>query len=212
MITREQSVDLNVFREVVIENCYRVPEKFPKDVVVVDVGSHIGTFALLCAQRGASKILSYEIEQENFEIAKENLADYPQVQLFNQAVWKENGKVSKSGMFMTADGLLKNTGSSHIVVPEGCHQGTIETITLDEIMRPYEKIAMVKIDAESAEFEIVPATKDWHKVERLVGEAHGYVKDYKRSDFYMEIKKWFSKLEVVSYCPEYGLDTFYASK
>jgi FkbM family methyltransferase len=213
MKLRPGTVDENVVREVLTDNCYRV-DQFPPDSVVVDVGAHIGTFSKLCADKGAATILAFELEPENFTIAKENLADCPQVQLFNKAVWKTGGlKVSHSGMYMTADGSLKNTGSSHITFPPGCHstEGDIETVTLDEIMAPYDKIAMVKIDAEGAEFEIVPAT-NWSKVERLVGECHGYRKEYHVPDFYKEVKKHFAFLGVVSTCAEFGLENFFAWK
>jgi FkbM family methyltransferase len=211
---RPGTVDENVYREVITENCYRIDRFQPSDVVI-DVGCHIGCFSRLCAERGAGLVLAFELEPENFAIAEENLRDFPQVKLLNKAVWKTSGtKVHHSGMYMTADGSLKNTGSSHVDFAPGCHTapGDIETVTLDEIMAPYPEIAMVKLDCEGAEFEIVPATKSWAKVKRLAGEVHGYRKDYHVPDFYTEIRKHFAKLEVNSYCPEYGLDTFFASR
>src|ERR1043165_1854134 len=98
---REGSVDRNVFDEVITRNSYRVPERFPPNAVVIDIGAHIGCFSVLCAQRGASKVLAFELMPENYEIAKGHLAQFPQVELFNKAVWTSDGeKVGHSGMFM----------------------------------------------------------------------------------------------------------------
>ena len=214
MKLREGTTDRCVFEEVIERNCYRVPESLV-DQVVIDVGAHIGCFSKLCVDRGA-QVYAYEIERDNISAFNENLRDYdyPRVNLYKMAVWKVGGiKVEQSGVYMTADGSLKNTGSSHVtsIIP-GPHtvEGGIGTITLDEILGPFERVAIVKIDAEGAEFEIVPATKSWSKVDRLVGEVHGYRKEYHVPDFYMEVKRHFSNLEVISTCPQYGLENFFA--
>lgn len=212
MKLRPGTTDQCVLNEVITNNCYRVPDSL-EGKVVIDVGAQIGCFSKLCADRGAKTVMAYEIEPDNITMFYENLKDYPQVTLFAKAVWSVGGiKVNTSGMYMTADGSLKNTGSSHVTSVAGPHavEGQIETITLDEIMEPLESVAICKIDAESAEFEIVPATKSWAKVERLVGECHGYATQYSRPAFYAEIKRHFPNLEVHPYCPEYGLETFFA--
>lgn len=212
MKLREGTTDGCVFDEVVTRNCYRVPESL-EGQIVIDVGAHIGCFSKLCADRGAERVLAFEIEGNNINSFVENLKGYNNVELFARAVWPRWGiKVRQSGMYMTADGSLKNTGSSHVTSVAGPHteEGQIDTITLDEILAPFERVAIVKMDCEGAEFEIVPATKSWAKVDRLVGECHGYRKEYHVPDFYMEVKKHFPNLEVVVTCPEYGLQNFSA--
>lgn len=207
---RPGTVDENVYNEVIRDNCYRV-EQFPPGSVVIDVGAHVGCFSRLCAERGAATVLAFELNAENAALAREHLAPFPQVTLTHKAVWKTSGRVNQSGMYRTADSALLNTGSSHVVEAEGCHTGEIETVTLDEIMAPFAEVALVKLDCEGAEFEIVPAT-DWSKVRRVVGEVHGYLRQYHVPDFYRELKKHFATLETREYCPEYGLANFYASK
>lgn len=214
MKLRPGTTDQCVYDEVITRNCYRVPESLANQVVI-DIGAHIGCFSKLCAERGAI-VYAYEIEPDNISYWLENLELYraSRASLFSKAVWNIGGiHVNQSGPYDTADGTLKNTGSSHVVSPAGPHTpgaGKIETITLDEILEPFERVALVKIDAEGAEFEIVPATKSWAKVDRLVGEVHGYRKEYHVPNFYMEVRKHFPNLEVNSYCPEYGLETFFA--
>src|SRR5438477_8985779 len=113
MKLREGTTDQCVYDEVIGRNCYRVPESLAGGVVI-DVGCHIGTFAKLCMDRGADRVIAFELEPENVGIARENLADYPRVTIINRAVWKPLvvTKVAPSGMYRTADRTLKNTGSS----------------------------------------------------------------------------------------------------
>lgn len=216
MKLREGTTDQCVYDEVITRNCYRVPESLVGQVVI-DVGAHIGCFSKLCLDRGAMLVLAYELELENVEILKENLVHYMGMgfDIYHAAVWKptEAAKVAPSGTYMTADGLLRNTGSSHIYIAPGCHTAVangVEVVTMDQILEPFDRVGLVKLDCEGAEFEIVPTTKSWSKVDRLVGEVHGYRKEYHVPDFYMEVKKHFPNLEVVSSCPEYGLDNFFA--
>ena len=50
---REGTFDDWVFRSVVEENEYSLPERFEPDDVILDVGMHIGSFCHAAALRGA---------------------------------------------------------------------------------------------------------------------------------------------------------------
>src|SRR5882724_10451701 len=100
MKLREGTTDQCVYDEVIGRNCYRVPESL-LGKIVIDIGAHIGCFAKLCADRGAERVLSYEIEGSNINTFVENLKGYQRVELFARAVWKTWGiKVNQSGQYM----------------------------------------------------------------------------------------------------------------
>ena len=58
--------DMLNFRSIVQDNEYRLPESL-KGWTVMDVGAHIGCFALASYLRGADRIFSYEVEEGNYD-------------------------------------------------------------------------------------------------------------------------------------------------
>ena len=59
MIFRDYSSDKNVFTSVFDRNEYKLDELAPTDVVV-DIGGHIGSFALLAYVKGSRNINTFE--------------------------------------------------------------------------------------------------------------------------------------------------------
>ena len=70
---RPGTQDELAIREVLFGNEYRLPAKFGADDRIVDIGAHIGMFAVACLERGARRLWCYEPVQANFDLLDTNL-------------------------------------------------------------------------------------------------------------------------------------------
>ncbi|MBV9951604.1 MAG: FkbM family methyltransferase [Acidimicrobiia bacterium] len=174
-----------------------IPEAFAPDDVVIDVGCHTGSFAEVACSRGARAVFGYEANRENFALAVINLAGHRSAHLANVAIWRSD--VAPTRLRFTPHPLDENTGGGsvlfdderassrhHDLSPEvweplssaGPHDRLsaheVETLPLDDALRPHRRVRMVKIDAEGAEFPILLTSAELGRVEAVCGEYHQF--------------------------------------
>lgn len=173
---RRNEWDEWIYRTVYVENEYRVPDRMD-GWRVLDIGANIGCFARLCSERGA-RVEAYEPDPENYRALLGNMASLDgrvtglDVACSNAAIADRNG-----AMNLHLDG--NPTGSSLYRAPWVNNPTVVKvpTITLDQAIdgRPVD---LCKIDAEGAEYLIIPSS-EFAGVERLTVEFHaGFVRDY----------------------------------
>lgn len=176
---RPGTLDDLAYREVMMENEYRLPKRFDRRDVLIDVGAHIGCFTVAASVRGAGQVWAYECDKENFEILKRNTATLLGVKAFRKAVWRsdeDDGPLFFSGYpgGFTAcgtvlDGALVDGENARIPV---------EKIALDLVIEEASKrsgrIRMLKVDCEGAEFPILYTAKKLGLVDEIVGEVHEF--------------------------------------
>jgi len=145
--------------------------------VVVDMGAHIGGFAVRAAKLvQGGQVYSYEASNKNFSLLAENceLNDLRNVHIENFAVSNQNGSMpfytpSENGILGS---LLQNTSSFMETVP---------TITFSDIIAKHaiNQIDFLKIDVEGAEFDILFANPDetLSKTRQIVMEFHEFKGD-----------------------------------
>ena len=69
--------------------------KLPEDCTIVDLGSNIGlTVAHYKNKFPSSKVIGYEMDKDNFNLAKINCKNYKNVFLNNEAVWIHAGTIT----------------------------------------------------------------------------------------------------------------------
>ena len=73
---RPGTLDRYIYEQVVEYNEYGLPDRFDPADVVVDVGVHIGAFALAVLERGCRHVHGIEADRENLRIATDNLRRY----------------------------------------------------------------------------------------------------------------------------------------
>lgn len=173
---RVDSSDFMAFTNVwLVEDYYRPKFEIKSDDTIIDIGSHIGLFALYASQfctRGT--IFCFEPVKENYDLLQENLKlnNIKNVIAFNLAV---SGVSSFVSLFLNDD---KSAHSIHTTSP---NEIKVESRSLKDIIDENEiKICnFVKIDCEGAEYEILGRLPQnyFSKIEKMVIEYH--LADYK---------------------------------
>jgi FkbM family methyltransferase len=156
-----------------LDDCYGLDHiDFKPGDVVIDIGAHIGFFAIYTALRFPQVLIySFEPFPENYYLLQQNL--------------QRNGitTVRPYQLGVSGDGRLlemvtnpQNSGSST------CYSRTLEygrtsgipSTTLDHIFDSLgvDKCKLLKIDCEGSEYEILSTTRSLAKVEYLSGEFH----------------------------------------
>jgi FkbM family methyltransferase len=160
---RPDTLDARLFRHVVIDNEYRLPRRFRRDDVVLDIGAHTGSFALAALRRGAGRVVCCEPEPANAALLAENLAPYPAADVRCVAVWDAAGTLHLSNPLDR-----RNTGAAQVRA-----EGTpVEAVAFDDLVRAAPRVRLVKLDCEGAEWPIVLASREWERVEAVCGEYH----------------------------------------
>lgn len=165
--------DLDMVDCIYTKNEYNIPEDM-WGKVVLDLGANIGTFARLCAERGA-KVWAVEPEKKNFSCLLKNTEGLP-VTCINSAA---SGEDSDSTPFFVCD----HSTSIHSLLR--AHYLSLEVLvntrSLDSLVRDAGgRVDLAKIDIEGGEFLLLETSK-LEGIEELVIEFHEAVVDDPKS-------------------------------
>lgn len=139
--------------------------------IVVDIGAHVGTFALMAARSGAAQVHAYEPMPSNVSILRANLAanGVSNVTVHSSAVGGRSGQAVMSvGTFSVGGSLAPLPGAvGSVAVPVVTLAGIFDENGLD-------RIDFLKIDCEGAEGEILTAAPPelFHRIKRIALEYH----------------------------------------
>ena len=170
---RDGTTDREVWDSVCKQNEYRLPERLHHDDVVIDVGAHVGTFALACWQRGCRFIQCYEPALENFAALEANVKGMPGVRAYRLAVWSSE----REGLACYLDEAARGHPSRSVwykVAESGGGEG-VGSVSLDGVVAGLggRRVAFLKLDCEGAEYEILMNSQSLHLVDRVAMEVHG---------------------------------------
>jgi FkbM family methyltransferase len=162
---------VSLFFEIFANGCYRRCVPLPTRGVVVDIGANIGAFVLDCAvHRPLLTFMAYEPHAQTFERLAHNIEVNglsPRVQLFNEAVAGVEGDVGfRSGASSTESRIEPASAVSH------GERTTVRAVTLATVVERAGRVALLKIDAEGAEAEILEDAGALRLVDAVVGEYH----------------------------------------
>jgi FkbM family methyltransferase len=155
------------------EDVYRLEQKkFRAGDVVIDVGGHIGLFAIYLGLRFPKVVIhSFEPFPDNYELFRRNLAlnPVPNVHLHNLALSGDGRCLEMVTNPQNSGGATCNSTTLH-------HRRTrkIPSWTLDQVFDSLglKKCKLLKIDCEGSEYEILLPTSVLSRVEYLCGEFH----------------------------------------
>jgi FkbM family methyltransferase len=182
---RPGTIDRMIFNGVILHNEYRLPARFRRADVVIDVGAHIGAFAYAVVLRGGEHVYSIEPDGMNCAIAAEHLRAYIEkgyVRLMRGAVWRSDpnddelrfdGYHAFPQSFKGMEGVI-NTGDGSVIWGVG---EPVEKVAFDDVVdlvtnRGERRVRLLKVDCEGAEWPILLTSRRLHLVDEIVGEFH----------------------------------------
>jgi FkbM family methyltransferase len=182
---RDGTLDQAIFNGVVVFNEYRLPARFAPGDIVIDVGTHIGSFAEAALSRGCEKVYCIEADGANFKIAAENLRPHIEnghVQLVRGAAWRSDRNADElyfdgyhpfPKSFTGMEGIL-NTGNGSVVWGSG---EPVAKIAFDDIVdrvtdHGEHRVRLLKLDCEGAEWPILLTSQRLGLIDEICGEFH----------------------------------------
>jgi len=153
----KQKSDYMMYLEIYLDDIYHM-KTLRRGMNIVDVGSHIGTYTILAAEKvdKKGKVISIEPEPKNYKqlLQSIKLNNYQNVIPVNTALSDHEGfeKLYLSPFSWGHSLLFKENATSSIEVP---------TKTLDNLLEElnFKRIDIIKIDAEGAEMPILKGAK-----------------------------------------------------
>jgi len=172
---RYHTSDLATSRSIFVDDSYFPPGiSIGPDATVLDIGGHIGTLTLLAASRAPQgRVFTFEPEPENFALLEENVRrnGFQQVRCFNLAA---AGREEEREFYLAPNPV--RTGSHSLTRVGTAGSVKVRCTTLSAILRDnkIDRVDLLKLDCEGAEWEIFPATsdEDLGKIRQIVMEVH----------------------------------------
>jgi len=191
---REGTSDEQVLQEVIQQDCYFFNQWKPKTQpkCIIDVGCQIGVFSSVAASRFKDcKVLSFEIDSENFKIAESNLSKFENCKVYNSAVCGKNSVLGYRKNHKNTGGnkaVFKGSDSyiSEVESPAEEVFPIPNSINLEQVLNDnkIDEVDFLKMDCEGSEHEIIPHLVEsglLKKIKNLSLELHG--RDKKEYDY-----------------------------
>lgn len=165
------------FYEIFIKKEYDLVKKGD---FVVDIGANIGLFSLFAILKGASKILSIEPDKRNCTHLKENLNQFPEITIIEEAVSDNDGYIEFfTSEISSINSTIKNDENFSDFTKEPIRSYKVPCISPSSLISKYgiTKIDFLKIDCEGGEFSFfenldLNFLKD--KISKIVCEVHKF--------------------------------------
>ena len=157
--------------EVVENRCYEPSVDFAihKNFTVVDAGANVGTFTVMAALKAKNgRVISLEPNSRIFELLRENvkLNKLANVTCLEAALSPLSGKARFYESY--SGGSTRENYTTNFV------SSIVEALSISDLMQRLgmDRIDLLKLDIEGAEFEILESLRTRENVDRIVLELH----------------------------------------
>jgi FkbM family methyltransferase len=146
-----------------------VNEVLNREDVWLDIGGHIGLFAIRMARQfpKIKKVISYEALPHNVSFAIENIkvnSAEGTCEMVQKAIVPNSEK--EISFFISSD-----SGKHSILPVKGREQITVPAVNINDAITQSGATA-IKMDVEGAEYELIKSVKDWSNIRVAIIEWH----------------------------------------
>lgn len=170
-ITNSEPIFMN-YEEFFTDRVYDILEiKNPK--TVLDIGASLGLWTKYILHNGAEKVYCFEPNKRAISHLRKTLENDKNITIIEKAVYKERGELQ----FYIDD---SNSITSSLYSIDGHHPSyNVTAITLEDAINltGEQKIDLIKIDIEGAEFDIIKNTPNevFNRVNSFIIEYHDFL-------------------------------------
>jgi len=174
---KDPSIDLawldeinhEIFKEVILDNCYHVDHELIKDKNVIDVGANVGMFSLLASYYDAKKVVAIEPIQKTMDSLVKNI-----LRLGSKNVITMKRVVgAKTGDLVNIS--LKDNDGHNSAYNVSDQFETVESISLTDVLSYVEgDDIFLKLDCEGSEYDILlnATPQDMARISCVAMEVH----------------------------------------
>lgn len=187
----ETEADESVYEEIFVDRDYRVLDQYLKKAdFVLDIGAHIGLFALYAMVLGAKQVWSYEPEERNFALLKKHLKEN-RIKGVNPKNLAIVGGDDKKQFYVNED------SHNHSFFAEG-EAKNVNQMQVGRLFDKFEHCDVLKMDCEGMEFEIIEAMdqKQFSKVSTIYIEYHEFRNGFEAAKLELILRKHYKKVQI----------------
>lgn len=182
--------DIGVAKEVFYEDPYKIKDIVKDGSIVIDIGAHIGTFALRCAIEKDCTIYAYEPCDESYKILLENIHIN---NLENKIMAYNNAVCGKNEIRDFRVSTEHYAGSSFHMEYKPYYITKVKCITLREIFEDnnIKKCDLLKMDCEEEEKYILLNENTeiiLDRIDKIVLEYHRMIHGKEIADYLKRMK------------------------
>ena len=172
LLVRAQGPDLKVVRSCLLgEFDEALDLAGPDPRLIIDAGGYIGVTSALFAQRyPGARVICLEPNSENAAIARQNMADFANVEVIEAAL-----ATSTDTAWLSDRGSGQWSFTITDLGDETRHLHEVRVTSLPELLKctGYGRIDFLKLDIEGSEFELFEDAETWlHLVDVVAVELH----------------------------------------
>lgn len=147
------------------------------DSIFIDIGANNGLHSLYVSDNFNCKIICYEPHPVPFKILKKRFYNIKNVEIYNFAVSDESSYTNLYLHNLTGKDSIDYSDSSSLYKEkfnvDRSKKIEVKTIDIKEILETYKSIDIIKINAEGAEFKILPQIiENYKKIGKVFCELH----------------------------------------
>lgn len=206
---RHGTFDASIFNHVYEQNEYEIASL--KGKRVLDIGGHIGSFALKAISRNVDHVVSFEPNQENYDLLFQNLMGFESSETHRLAITRSDKPVEVR--FEACDNPVNSGGGCSVT---GLGE-VVPSMSLDDAIDKWDA-NVIKIDAEGAEFPALYTCTKLDQIETIFGEFHNAVGtvgmgkilfDEETPEFLQDFKGRLSMVKLAEFLKEQGFRVLY---
>ena len=187
LLLRNNTTDYSIFNKIFQAKDYDFDFPF-EPLTIIDAGAYAGYSSVFFALKYPNAIIfAIEPDKDNFLLLEKNTQEFKNIIKLNKALWSESTQLA----FNNGDDYYKDSVSVGKI--DNDFSNIVESIDINTIVKKHniQKIDILKIDIEGAEFDVFSYNNQWiEQVRVIIIELHDYFIEGASNALFKTISKY----------------------